>query len=195
MIRNCIECGKEFKTSPGYVAKGWGKLCSPKCKGKWASKYRVGEMAPKWEGGRINKICEICGKSFSVKKSGHLIGYGRFCTRKCKGEWMTKTKRGINSPSYKTGYKIFNTYIRQLKLYFKWRQNVFKRDNFTCAKCGQKGGYLHAHHIISFKHLVNEFKKTSTNIYDDALNYMPFWDINNGVTMCRKCHRLHHFGK
>jgi len=55
--------------------------------------------------------------------------------------------------------------------YKEWRKQVFERDNYTCQKCGQIGYELNAHHIESYRE--NENKRT---------------DIDNGVTLCRKCH-------
>ena len=54
----------------------------------------------------------------------------------------------------------------------RWREAVFKRDNYTCQCCGDnKGGNLQAHHIKNFlthKHLR--------------------FDIDNGITLCQSCH-------
>ena len=59
--------------------------------------------------------------------------------------------------------------------YIAWRTAVFERDKYTCAICGQVGGELNAHHIRPFK----DFPKLRT-------------DINNGVTLCKSCHRRVH---
>lgn len=57
----------------------------------------------------------------------------------------------------------------------RWRKEVFERDKFMCLKCGQIGGQLNAHHLKSYK----KYKK---------LRY----EINNGITLCKKCHKEIH---
>jgi 5-methylcytosine-specific restriction endonuclease McrA len=58
-------------------------------------------------------------------------------------------------------------------LYKKWRQQIYKRDNFTCQwpHCG-KTKKLNAHHIQRWADF-------------PGLRY----HINNGITLCRDCHQ------
>lgn len=56
--------------------------------------------------------------------------------------------------------------------YITWRKEVFKRDNYTCQECGAKVN-LEAHHIkqvIFHPHLI--------------------YEVDNGITLCRDCHRM-----
>jgi hypothetical protein len=61
-----------------------------------------------------------------------------------------------------------------------WRTKVFERDNFTCNNCHLRSGELHPHHIITVKECL---KMNKIDL---------IFDINNGITMCKKCHlKLH----
>jgi hypothetical protein len=61
----------------------------------------------------------------------------------------------------------------------KWKKLVKQRDNYTCQKCGSIER-LNVHHINNYK----QFKEQRT-------------DIDNGITLCHKCHKHFHklFGK
>lgn len=68
-----------------------------------------------------------------------------------------------------------NRQQRNTPQYAEWRKKVFERDNYTCQKCGQRGGKLNAHHIKPFR----KYK---------SLRY----EVANGITLCEKCHREEH---
>lgn len=80
--------------------------------------------------------------------------------------------------------------IRHSSKYKQWRQSVFLRDDFTCQKCDERGVYLEAHHKKLFVKLFNDAKKYLPlfDNYSACILYAPLWDINNGITLCKKCH-------
>ena len=47
--------------------------------------------------------CETCGKEFKTRPSRVKIGWGRFCSNKCRGTWYSKEYGGENSPNWKGG--------------------------------------------------------------------------------------------
>lgn len=52
---------------------------------------------------------------------------------------------------------------------------------------GNKKAYLEAHHIKSFISLLRKYKvKTLLQ----AIKCKELWDVNNGLTLCEKCHSL-----
>jgi 5-methylcytosine-specific restriction endonuclease McrA len=57
--------------------------------------------------------------------------------------------------------------------YQRWRKAVMSRDNYTCQFCGDnKGGNLEADHI------------KPRFLYPELT-----FDINNGRTLCKDCHK------
>ena len=91
---------------------------------------------------------------------------------------------GKNNPNWKGGVTEIRESIRKLNKYLGWRANVFKRDNYHCQNCGEKG-YLEAHHIIPFSVIIENFKIETV---EQALDCKELWDIGNGISYCRDCH-------
>lgn len=121
-------------------------------------------------------ICQLCKREFNNKGYKQIQ---KFCSLKCwhnTSEWLKiitnngrnqKGKKHYNwqggkSKNKRTGFK-----------YYKWRSKVFQRDNWTCQTCGIREIYLEAHHIKSW----SKYPK---------LRYI----LNNGITLCLKCHKL-----
>lgn len=51
--------------------------------------------------------------------------------------------------------------------------------------CGVNQKHMEVHHIVPLKNILKEFK---INTIDEALLCNELWEINNGITLCRKCH-------
>jgi 5-methylcytosine-specific restriction endonuclease McrA len=105
--------------------------------------------------------------------------------------------RGSSAHNWKGGITPLYQLLRNCEAYYNWRKQVYKRDFFKCQECGTIGHNLIAHHKISFKQLMNEFLKMYNQfspiedretLFRLAVKYEPFWDITNGITVCRKCH-------
>lgn len=151
VIVKCDYCGKNIERTIGKMV--YEKyFCDLKCKGKW--------------------------KSLQMK--GNKINEGRFLTDDIKKKISKANKgrlSGSNNPNYnpemtdeerERGRKILG--------YQEFIKEVYKRDNYTCQKCGDnKGGNLVAHHLNGY----DTFKEQRT-------------DVNNGVTLCNVCHKEFH---
>jgi hypothetical protein len=83
----------------------------------------------------------------------------------------------------------------------EWRKSIFSRDNWTCQKCFIRGGKLHPHHKRLFSEILKNFlfeysqfspaedKEILSRI---AITYKPFWNVENGITLCEACHKETH---
>jgi hypothetical protein len=130
----------------------------------------------------IEKSCLNCGKTILVQK--YRQETQKWCDTKCYMKW----RRGENNPRYKGDEATTKLKKRIIVLaeYKEWRNDVYNRDNFTCQSCNKRGGNLEVHHLKSF---VDIYKEFNLKTIQDARNCKILWDISNGQTLCRKCHR------
>ena len=87
IVTVCEECGRYRVVSKH----DYKKLCNP-CS-------RKGEYNPRWKGGQVAKVCEVCGGTFHVDRCD--IDKRRTCSNKCYGKWRSENMRGENSSSWK----------------------------------------------------------------------------------------------
>lgn len=107
--------------------------------------------------------------------------------------------RGKNNPRYIDGRTSLYNLIKNLIEYKQWRNSIYQRDNYRCQECYKiSEGDIEVHHIKPFSIILQEFLQTYSQfspIEDKetlvrlAITYTPFWDINNGKTLCKECHR------
>lgn len=82
-------------------------------------------------------------------------------------------QHGISVDQF-SGFSTTELHMARNNTYYKeWVRKVFERDNYTCQCCGKRGGNLNAHHLYNFSE-------------HEELRY----DINNGITLCEKCHLI-----
>ena len=95
---------------------------------------------------------------------------------------------GSRNPSWKGGITSFTQKLKRLTEYKYWFSNVLKRDKFTCRKCIQYNpGPITAHHLKSLSYLL---RISNPQTLQEAKELKELWDLNNGVTLCRPCHKL-----
>ena len=198
----CRMCSKEI------TGRGKSGLCRS-CSVKGKINYFKGKKRNPFNREHRNKI----GKARKGKKSSKIT-----CSKISKTNKIILNRQEVklliskrmkiswnnpNSLLYKKrvrGLSVNN--IRSLSEYKQWRFEVFERDDYTCQECFKRGCYLEAHHKKQFAKLFAEFLKE----YDQfspledketlvrlAIKYKPFWDITNGQTLCKDCHKLETF--
>lgn len=140
------------------------------------------------------KKCLEC-DSIIIHRIKRDIERKKFCSRNCKGKYygkrrpiehlkkmqelactlesnLKKIHRGKDHPLYKHD----RTQIKSPRPRYEnteWKKQVFNRDNFTCQKCGIRGGKLQADHIKPYCICTEEEK----------------WNLDNGRTLCLECHK------
>ena len=159
----CLKCGNIFVSDKGYNGRE-PKYCSKEC-------YSKSLIKP-----REIKTCQYCKKEFQSKYTSGLKKYcSLICASKSRGDKMRGVKNGRCGElagGWKGGVTKEHDLIRRGLEYKRWRTSVFERDNYTCVNCGVRGGKLQADHIKPF------------SIYKELR-----FDINNGRTLCFKCHK------
>jgi 5-methylcytosine-specific restriction endonuclease McrA len=160
----CKQCNKEFTTYHRST-----KFCSKDCA---SASY----IKPK-----VKLICANCNIEFERQPSYLLVMKNRnhtkaFCCEGCRKEHHKKE----NSPNWihdRSKLKLEDVSFRTSIDMKKWKVDVFTRDNYTCQLCKNRSGKenhvtLNAHHIVRIKD-----------------NKDLAHDIENGITLCEKCHK------
>lgn len=167
-IFECEQCGEEFERIKS-ANRGNHVFCSRQC---YEDYHRQ-----KGRSKEVELNCPICNKVVKVWESRLKYTKDIYCSKACAREGYGRKYSGENSPSYNPNMTEEDR-INQRKSYeyYSWRKSVYKRDNYTCQCCGDNSGSnLNAHHIINY--MENEDLRT---------------DLDNGITLCKSCHKKFH---
>mgnify|MGYP000887085962 CR=1 FL=1 len=166
----CSYCGASITRVSKWSMAQWErkKFCSADCQRKGRDKSYTKRA---WNSGAkraIPRKCDVCDtvservnfyKQFSSLLCGkhywHLYKHGKI---------LWADVRPLKTPAHHR--------LRRSKKMADWRMAVFKRDDFTCQMCGERGGKLNADHIKPFA-LFPELRLVLTN----------------GRTLCVPCHK------
>jgi hypothetical protein len=171
------KCPKELKKKPGCV------MCRNR---KLAINARIGIvecrrifeqngfilLSTEYKSSKtpMEAVCS-CGKT--VKISLESVSKGSKC-RDC-GYKYGNFLRGPDNPSYNPDLTDEERKTdRRMPAFKEWAYKVKERDGFKCVVCGC-GKNLVSHHILPY----SEYKLVRTS-------------LNNGITMCKRCHTEFH---
>ena len=138
----------------------------------------------------------------SVKGTNHRTGYKHNESSKQKVSesnkqyWLDHPEqakerglktRGSNHYKWNGGSTRLNTSIRRMTEHRRWMDSVKERDG-RCLDCGSIEN-LESHHKIELAVLLEEHGITNR---DDARQCEELWNIDNGETLCQRCHCKRH---
>lgn len=139
VFRNCLTCGKEFKTRPSRIKMGWGKYCSLKCRPFEGFKGRThsiesrqkiskgligilkGPNHPRWKGGRKRQFgyIQIRKPTHPFSDSHGYIFEHRLVIEKQIGRYLTskevshhRGKKDDNKPNMLMAFSSQSAHLR-----------------------------------------------------------------------------------
>jgi len=166
--KKCVNCGDYFKPYKSFL-----KFCSLKC----SHNYHTGNKNGMYKG-KDKHNCEWCGKEYEDYPSRYKRT--RFCSEKCRREWVREFNSGENSYLWKGG----NSVDYRGANWHKQRFLAIQRDDFKCVDCGitnseciEKYKFsLSVHHIKPYRSFKNNYKEANK--------------LDNLTTLCTSCHKI-----
>lgn len=195
LSKKCVICGNTFYNlrSDGkrqkYSLKDWNekaKYCSYECRNNGYVGGISGRYKPELHTGE--KIECACGCKTLIDKYDDHQRLKKFVNghqqvgaiRSDMVEIMKKNQRTFKREkhwNWKGGITDESHRLRNTTEYINWRNEVYKRDHYTCQDCKIK---------CTSKTIVAHHKKTFKDYPELRHN------IDNGITLCRSCHKKLH---
>ena len=142
-------------------------------------------------------MCECdCGNICSIDADS--LGSGRTTSCGCLHDELSSKRIAIWAKehnrekhwNWKGGISSLYDEVRRFLKSINWAQDVYRRDNYTCQRCGNASGNdLNAHHIVLIKNLMIYY---DIKTIEDAVNCPAFRSLMNGITLCKRCHNWVH---
>lgn len=191
-LRQCPRCGKEYRVCPSQIAHNLGKHCSRECSRPpqvrlcltCGNEFRFSPSDDQ-------KYCsvECCNKSPEKSEVSRRLAHAAWDNDESRQRLLEGIKRRSQDPTWRsaahfqqgTAHPKFRGNKRGRDIdaaryeYKAWHKAVLRRDDYTCQICGERGGRLQAHHIKEWA----EYPESR-------------YDVDNGMTLCKGCHRRLH---
>lgn len=196
---NCLVAGCETRVrTKGMCNKHYERL---RCQGTTALAHQREKISGQTSRDMVLVNCRLCAISWMKRRSSLSIWDGT--CKSCASKELAKRPE-IKAIMRATGIKVMarlgklptappenrrygpannkwrggiTPVLQRIRLSpeaIAWRKAVFKRDDFTCQGCRARGVFLNADHILPF-----------------SLHPELRWEIENGRTLCRPCHKIY----
>lgn len=191
----CVVCEKPLYRRPGELERVRHVACMAH---RGEAQRRSGVTAAQAAGLALGR----------VKGTNHRAGYQHRDESRAKASashmrWCAQNPDLVAARGEKTrgeahyrwngGSSLLNCSIRRMTENRKWMESVKARDG-ACRRCGS-GDNLEAHHKEGLAVMI---ERLSINSREDAREHAAtLWNMDNGETLCRRCHyeehgRTHH---
>lgn len=177
------DCGNLTVKDARWVRSGNTRSCGclmwNNLKGQRFSRLLVLEQTDERRQGSIVWKCQCdCGVTHYARsdllRAGDIQSCGCYAAEQSRKRLTGKT--GKESIAWQGGITAEYDRIRTSPEFKQWREQVYKRDDYTCQKCDESpSNELNAHHILPFD-LHPEYRM----------------DVDNGITLCENCHKDFH---
>lgn len=167
----CAYCGKEKFIFPSRKHDGQ-YFCDSDCNGKYKSQQ-----------GRVVKVCEVCGKQYSVSKFFTVFRQTRYCSRACKDKGISQRYKDDGNPIW------------------------VPKETLTCKECGaefeinpsdKKFGRQFCSETCAYKHHSKTYRRERHWLWQGGKirDYGPDWSKiasqvrrrdNWACVLCGKC--------
>jgi hypothetical protein len=184
LTKICKHCGKLFEKPYSCSLNAWNnrkKFCSKICKylfqenkHTWNFGKKMGAMpeAQRIKISNANKGTKTWNTGLTKETDPKV----KEMSKKIAANGSHFFEAGEKHPAWKGGTSPERARCMCGKEYKQWRLDVYKKDGYTCQLCKKTGKKLHAHHLQPYA----EHPQLRTC-------------VDNGVTLCKDCHRIVHF--
>lgn len=212
-MKQCKVCGKNIaKRNKNYCSRKCfsvsriGISCRKETRIK-ISKSKTGKTTKRKYPARVSKICQYCGKLFSIWPSKEKQGKGKYCSKNChnlsmenkkkKGAWTKikclTCKKSVDVPIWRL--KKYGKKYCSIKCYDKSKAKLTPEDRHF--RKGTKYKKWREKALKMDNYTCQMCKQKGGEL--DVHHLLPYTDykehvisIGNGYTLCKKCHKLVH---
>lgn len=177
----CCVCEKPLYRRPSDIKK-YANFCCVTCRSEY---YKTKPVSTNLELGRVKGKNNLKGIAKSEEsKRKRSISLSQWCKNNPERLKQRGSKiRAENHYRWNGGVTRLNIAIRRMTENRRWSEAVRERDR-KCQVCGSVQE-LESDHIVPFSALLSLLEIKGI---EQARETPLLWDINNGITLCRKCH-------